>query len=35
MGKMAGTYRMEHIYDGKKFNVIIPDFNLIAPFRMN
>ncbi|MEY4539920.1 MAG: hypothetical protein RLZZ306_1677 [Bacteroidota bacterium] len=35
MGKMAGTYKMERIYDGKKFNVIIPDFNLIAPFRMN
>ena len=35
IGKMAGSYRMERIYDGKNFNVIIPDFNLIAPFRMN
>jgi hypothetical protein len=26
---------MERIYDGKKFSVIIPDFTLIAPFRMN
>ena len=35
MGKMAGSYKMERIYDGKNFNVIIPDFNLIAPFRLN
>jgi ApaG protein len=35
LGKMAGTYEMERIFDGKIFKVIIPDFTLIAPFRMN
>jgi ApaG protein len=35
LGKMAGTYQMERIFDGKLFNVVIPDFSMIAPFRMN
>jgi ApaG protein len=35
LGKMAGTYQMERIFDGKFFNVIIPDFTMSAPYRMN
>ncbi len=35
IGKMKGTYTMERIIDGKKFEVTIPEFNLIAPFRYN
>ncbi|MBB6003190.1 MULTISPECIES: Co2+/Mg2+ efflux protein ApaG [Arcicella] len=35
LGKMAGTYQMERIFDGKFFNVVIPDFTMVAPFRMN
>lgn len=35
IGIMHGTYLMERQIDGKKFEVIIPAFNLIAPFRNN
>lgn len=35
MGKMRGTYLMERIVDGKEFTVIIPEFMLIAPFKLN
>jgi ApaG protein len=35
MGKMRGTYIMERIVDGKEFTVIIPEFMLIAPFKLN
>jgi ApaG protein len=35
MGQMHGTYLMERQIDGKKFEVIIPKFNLVAPFRFN
>lgn len=35
MGKMRGTYLMERIVDGKQFSVIIPEFILIAPFKLN
>jgi ApaG protein len=34
-GKMFGTYLMERQIDGKKFEVQIPEFNLIVPFRFN
>jgi ApaG protein len=34
-GKMYGTYLMERQIDGKKFEVQIPQFNLIVPFRFN
>lgn len=34
-GKMVGTYQMERQLDGKKFEVRIPEFKLIAPFRLN
>ena len=35
MGKMRGTYLMERIVDGKQFMAIIPEFMLIAPFKLN
>ncbi|MBA3649649.1 MAG: Co2+/Mg2+ efflux protein ApaG [Chitinophagales bacterium] len=35
IGKMYGTYLMEKVIDGKKFKVNIPDFQLIAPFKLN
>ncbi len=35
MGKMHGTYLMERIIDGKFFYVNIPEFQLIAPFKLN
>ncbi len=35
IGKMFGTYLMEQQIDGKLFEVNIPEFKLIAPFRMN
>lgn len=34
-GKMHGTYLMERQMDGKKFEVKIPEFNLIVPYRLN
>lgn len=34
-GKMSGTYLMERQIDGKRFEVTIPEFQLIAPFRLN
>lgn len=35
IGKMHGTYLMERVTDGKRFKVNIPEFPLIAPFKMN
>ena len=35
IGKMTGSYVMERLIDGKKFRVKIPEFGLIAPFRLN
>ena len=35
MGKMKGTYLMERVVDGKQFTVVIPEFMLIAPFKLN
>lgn len=35
IGKMHGTYLMERQIDGKKFKVNIPEFQLIAPFKLN
>ncbi|ABG59840.1 Co2+/Mg2+ efflux protein ApaG [Cytophaga hutchinsonii] len=35
MGKMRGTYLMERIVDGNQFTVVIPEFMLIAPFKLN
>lgn len=35
LGKMTGTYTMERIMDGSKLQVIIPEFTMIAPLRLN
>jgi ApaG protein len=35
LGKMHGIYLMEKIMDGKTFDVIIPEFNMIAPYILN
>jgi ApaG protein len=35
MGKMLGTYQMERIMDGKLFEVTIPEFTMIPPFKLN
>lgn len=35
LGKMKGTYLMERIVDGKMLKVAIPEFTMIAPFKLN
>ncbi len=35
IGKMAGTFLMERLVDGKQFQVTIPDFTLIIPYKLN
>ncbi len=35
LGKMTGTYLMERIVDGKQFEVKIPEFSMIVPFKLN
>ena len=35
MGKMSGYYTMERVIDGKEFRVMVPEFQLLAPFKMN
>ncbi|WP_017732570.1 Co2+/Mg2+ efflux protein ApaG [Nafulsella turpanensis] len=35
IGRMYGTFLMERIMDGKKFKVKIPEFTMVAPFRLN
>ncbi len=35
IGKMHGTYTMIRVMDGKTFMVNIPEFALIAPFKLN
>ncbi len=35
LGKMRGHYTMERLIDGKIFKVEIPEFPLIAPFKLN
>lgn len=35
IGKMSGTYEMENINAGKTFDVIIPAFDMCAPFKLN
>ncbi len=35
IGKMAGTYLMERIVDGIRFEVTVPEFHMIAPLRLN
>ena len=35
MGKMHGTYTMENLNDKKTFEVNIPTFEMIVPFKMS
>lgn len=35
IGKMSGTYLMENINNKKSFDVIIPAFDMCAPFKLN
>ena len=35
MGKMHGSYLMERQSDGKLFEVKIPEFNMIVPYKLN
>jgi ApaG protein len=35
IGKMQGTYLMDRMDNGQNFYVHIPEFRLIAPFKMN
>jgi ApaG protein len=35
LGKMTGSYLMERVLDGRQFKVIIPEFTLIVPYRLN
>lgn len=35
MGSMKGSYEMERIVDGARFSVNIPEFYLIAPYKLN
>lgn len=35
MGSMKGFYEMIRIVDGQKFKVNIPEFQLIAPYKLN
>jgi len=35
IGKMVGTYLMERIVDGIRFEVTVPEFHMIAPLRLN
>ncbi|MBK8611464.1 MAG: Co2+/Mg2+ efflux protein ApaG [Chitinophagaceae bacterium] len=35
IGKMSGTYQMENINTLKPFDVIIPAFDMCAPFKLN
>ena len=35
IGKMYGTYQMENLYNKKLLTVSIPEFQLIAPFKLN
>jgi ApaG protein len=35
IGKMRGTYLMERLVDGRQFQVVIPEFVLIVPYKLN
>lgn len=35
MGKMIGSYEFIRLTDKKKFDVIIPEFHMVAPFKLN
>ncbi len=35
IGKMHGTYAMQNLHNKMLFNVQIPAFNMVAPFKLN
>ena len=35
IGKMYGTYLIENLFNKKKFTVVIPEFQLLVPAKMN
>ncbi len=35
MGKMKGSYLMERVFDGSRFEVEIPEFALVVPYKLN
>ena len=35
MGKMYGSYQMENLYNKRLITVTIPEFQLIAPFKLS
>ena len=35
IGKMTGAYTFERLLDGKQFEVAIPEFTLVVPFKLN
>lgn len=35
IGKMYGTYEMENLYNKRLLKIAIPEFQLVAPFKMN
>jgi ApaG protein len=35
MGKMFGTYQMENVNNKKMFDVTIPAFEMMVPFKLN
>ncbi len=35
IGKMHGTYQMERVMDGAKFEVTIPAFTMVTPMKLN
>lgn len=35
IGKMYGSYQMENLYNKKLLQVAIPEFPLVAPFKLN
>ena len=35
IGKMYGTYQMENLYNKRLLTVSIPEFQMVAPFKMN
>ena len=35
LGKMSGSYLMQKVDSGEKFQAVVPEFQLIAPFKLN
>jgi len=35
IGKMSGTYAVEKLIDNSAIDIVIPEFKLVAPFKLN